>query len=140
MTHYRHPQGHTFYRRMDHPRPMIAHGEGVYLFDSDGRRYLDASGGPVLVNIGHGVDEVIEAVAEQARQAAYVHATMFTSQAVEDYSEALAGVTPLPDPCFFYLQRATGLAFAVPAHDARHATHPTTLLLSLPVWPGASVV
>jgi adenosylmethionine-8-amino-7-oxononanoate aminotransferase len=117
MTHYRHPQGHTFYRRMDHPRPMIAHGEGVYLFDSDGRRYLDASGGPVLVNIGHGVDEVIEAVAEQARQAAYVHATMFTSQAVEDYSEALAGVTPLPDPCFFYLcsgseATETGLKFA----------------------------
>jgi len=56
-----------------------------------------------LVNIGHGVDEVVEAIAEQARQVAYVHATMFTSQVVEDYSNALAEVTPLPDPRFFYL-------------------------------------
>ncbi len=117
MTHYRHPQGHTFYRRMDHPHPVIARGEGVYLFDTDGRKYLDASGGPVLVNVGHGVDEVIEAMAVQARQAAYVHATMFTSQAVEDYSEALAGVTPLPDPCFYYQcsgseATETGLKFA----------------------------
>jgi hypothetical protein len=82
---------------------MIERGEGVYLFDTDGRRYLDASGGPVLVNIGHGVPEVVEAMAEQARQAAYIHATMFTSQAVEDYSDALAEVTPLPDARFFYL-------------------------------------
>ena len=103
MTDYGYPQGHVFYRRMNFARPMVARGEGVYLFDTDGRRYLDASGGPVLVNIGHGVDEVVEAMAEQARQVAYVHATMFTSQAIEDYSEALAEITPLPDPCFFYL-------------------------------------
>ena len=103
MIDYGYPHGHVFYRRMNFARPMVARGEGVYLFDTDGRRYLDASGGPVLVNIGHGVDEVVAAMAEQARQVAYVHATMFTSQAIEDYSEALAEITPLPDPCFFYL-------------------------------------
>jgi adenosylmethionine-8-amino-7-oxononanoate aminotransferase len=103
MGNYRHPQGHVFYRRMDYPRPMIARGEGVYLFDTGGRRYLDASGGPVLVNIGHGVEEVVEAMAAQGRQVAYIHATMFTSQAIEDYSNALAEVVPLPDPRFFYL-------------------------------------
>lgn len=103
MGHYKHPQGHVFYRRIDYPRPMAAHGAGVYLFDTDGRRYIDASGGPVLVNIGHGVSEVIEAMAEQARQVAYIHATMFTSQIIEDYSGALAEVVPLPEPRFFYL-------------------------------------
>jgi adenosylmethionine-8-amino-7-oxononanoate aminotransferase len=103
MDRRKHPQGHAFYRRMDYPRPVVARGEGVYLFDTDGRRYLDGSGGPVLVNIGHGVSEVVEALAAQARQAAYVHATLFTSQAVEDYSDALAEVMPLPDPRFFYL-------------------------------------
>jgi len=103
MTDYRHPEGHVFYRRMDHARPMAVRGEGVYLFDADGRRYIDASGGPVLVNIGHGVNEVVEAMAEQARQVAYVHATMFTSQAIEDYSAALAEVVPLPAARFFYL-------------------------------------
>ncbi len=103
MTTYQYPQGHVFYRRMDYPRPMVARGEGVYLFDTDGRRYIDASGGPVLINIGHGVDEVIDALTDQARRVAYVHARMFTSQAVEEYSAALAVVTPLPDPRFFYL-------------------------------------
>lgn len=103
MASYQHPQGHVFYRRIDHPRPMITHGEGVYLLDTDGRRYIDASGGPVLVNIGHGVPQVVEAMAEQARQVAYIHATMFTSRVIEDYSEALAEVMPLPDPRFFYL-------------------------------------
>jgi adenosylmethionine-8-amino-7-oxononanoate aminotransferase len=103
MADYRYPHGNVFYRRMNFARPMVTHGEGVYLFDTDGQRYIDASGGPVLVNIGHGVAEVIEAVADQARQVAYIHATMFTSQVIEDYSEALAKVTPLPDPRFFYL-------------------------------------
>jgi hypothetical protein len=103
MADFKHPQGHVFYRRMNYARPMIARGEGIYLFDAEGRRYIDASGGPVLVNIGHGVPEVVEAIAEQARQAAYIHATMFTSQVIEDYSDALAEITPLPDPRFFYL-------------------------------------
>jgi adenosylmethionine-8-amino-7-oxononanoate aminotransferase len=103
MTDYRYPYGHVFYRRMHYARPMIEWAEGVYLFDADDRRYIDASGGPVLVNIGHGVDQVVDAIAEQARRAAYVHATMFTSQAIENYSSALAEVTPLPDPRFFYL-------------------------------------
>jgi adenosylmethionine-8-amino-7-oxononanoate aminotransferase len=103
MTDYNYPHGHVFYRRMDYAHPMLAYGEGVYLFDTEGRRYIDASGGPVLVNIGHGVSEVVEAIARQAGRAAYIHATMFTSQAIEDYSDALAEVTPLLDPRFFYL-------------------------------------
>lgn len=103
MTAYNEMNGHVFYRRMAFARPMISHAEGIYLVDTAGRRYLDASGGPVLVNIGHGVKEVAQAIAEQAQAAAYVHATMFTSQVLEDYSAALAEVTPLDNPRFFYL-------------------------------------
>ncbi|MBN1994194.1 MAG: aspartate aminotransferase family protein [Anaerolineae bacterium] len=103
MTEYKEFNGHVFYRRMAHPRPMIAHGEGIYLFDVEGKRYLDASGGPILVNVGHAVPEIVRALAEQAQAVAYVHATMFTSQALEDYSAALAKVTPLENPRFFYL-------------------------------------
>jgi hypothetical protein len=103
MTKYSELNGHVFYRRMNHAHPIISHGEGIYLFDTDGKRYIDASGGPVLVNVGHGVPEIVEVMTAQAQAAAYVHATMFTSQAVEDYSTALAGVTPLANPRFFYL-------------------------------------
>jgi len=82
---------------------MVERGEGVYLYDTEGRRYLDGSGGAIVVNIGHGVREVAEAIGEQAAQVAYAHGTMFTSRPLEEYAEALASVTPLPDVQFFPL-------------------------------------
>ncbi|MBL1138229.1 MAG: aminotransferase class III-fold pyridoxal phosphate-dependent enzyme [Chloroflexi bacterium] len=103
MSEYKEFHGHVFYRRMSHARPMLSHGEGIYLVDAEGKRYIDASGGPVLVNIGYGVSEVIQAMTDQATAAAYLHATMFTTQALEEYSAALAEVTPLENPRFFYL-------------------------------------
>ncbi|MFW6115688.1 MAG: aspartate aminotransferase family protein [Chloroflexota bacterium] len=100
---YSHPAGHVLYRRALHPRPMVDRGEGVYLYDTEGRRYLDASGGAIVVNVGHGVSEVTEALAEQAARVAFAHPTMFTSRPAEDYAEALAKVVTLPDPRFFFL-------------------------------------
>jgi len=99
----RHPQGHVFYRNMGRDYPIIERGEGVYLFDTEGRRYLDASGGPLVVNIGHGVKPVAEAMAEQAGAVAYVHGGRFTTAALESYSHRLAEHTPLPHPRFFFL-------------------------------------
>ncbi|MGD8996500.1 MAG: aspartate aminotransferase family protein [Anaerolineae bacterium] len=100
---YAHPTGHVFYRRARHPRPMVERGEGVYLYDTEGRRYLDGSGGSIVVNIGHGVHELAEAMADQAAKFAYAHPTMFTSRPAELYAEALAEVVPLPEPRFFFL-------------------------------------
>lgn len=100
---YKHPQGHVFYRKMSHARPKIAYGEGIYLFDENGKRYMDGSGGPLVVNVGHGRSEVVAAMTEQAQKAAYVHAIMFTNSATEQLSNELAGLVPLPNPRFFYL-------------------------------------
>jgi adenosylmethionine-8-amino-7-oxononanoate aminotransferase len=98
-----HPDGHVFYRRMDHAYPLIERGEGVYLYDAEGRRYLDASGGPLVVNVGHGVESIAQAIAAQAAQVAYVHGNVFTTQSLERYSQRLAARVPLPAPRFFYL-------------------------------------
>ena len=103
MNRFAHPNGNVFYRKMDHGRPKIARGEGIYLYDEDGKRYLDGSGGPLVVNIGHGRSEVVEAVNRQLAAAAYVHAIMFTSEPLEQYATALASVVPIPDPRFFFL-------------------------------------
>jgi adenosylmethionine-8-amino-7-oxononanoate aminotransferase len=100
---YGHPDGHVLYRRAGHRRPMVERGEGVYLFDTEGRRYLDGSGGAIVVNLGHGVREIAGALADQASQVAYAHPTMFTSQAAENYAAALAEVMNVPDPRFFFL-------------------------------------
>jgi len=96
-------EAHVFYRRLSHSYPIAERGEGVYLYDTDGKRYLDASGGPVVVNIGHGVAEVVHAMAEQAGRVAYAHASMFTTQVLEEYAGALAEIVPLPHPRFFFL-------------------------------------
>lgn len=103
MTLYKHPHGRVFYRKMNHGRPKISHGEGIYLYDEKGNRYIDGSGGPLVVNVGHGRTEIVQAMAEQAQKAAYVHALMFTSQAVEQLSAELAELVPMPDARFFYL-------------------------------------
>lgn len=100
---YKHPHGHVFYRKMSHARPKIDYGEGIYLFDEDGKRYIDGSGGPLVVNVGHGRSEIVAAMAEQAQKAAYVHALMFTNEATEKLSDELAELVPINDPRFFYL-------------------------------------
>lgn len=49
-----------------------ARGEGIWLVDADGQRYMDASGGPMVVNIGHGRPEPAEAAAKQLREVGYL--------------------------------------------------------------------
>jgi adenosylmethionine-8-amino-7-oxononanoate aminotransferase len=99
----KHPQGYVFYRRMAHDYPTIERGEGVYLYDTQGRTYIDASGGPLVVNVGHGVSAIAGAVAEQASRVAYVHGNLFTTDALETYSRRLAAKVPMGQPRFFYL-------------------------------------
>lgn len=56
------------------PSRTITGGEGVYITDSSGRRYLDAFAGLYCVNVGYGRQEIAEAIAKQARELAYYHA------------------------------------------------------------------
>lgn len=100
---YSHPQGNVFYRKMSHARPKIARGEGIYLWDVEGKRYIDGSGGPLVINVGHGRREIVAAMSRQAEQAAYVHATMFTSDAIERYAAELATIVPMKGARFYLL-------------------------------------
>lgn len=87
--------GHVFARGAG--LPAISHARGVEMFDTDGRRYLDAAGGAVVVGVGHGCADVVEAAAAQARQVAYAHGTAFRAEVVEEYAAALASLLPVPD-------------------------------------------
>jgi len=88
---------------MLHPHPKIVRGEGVYLFDEHGNRYLDGSGGALVANIGHGVDSVVKAMTSQAAQVSYIHGTMFTSESTEIYARELDALCPIPDAKFYFL-------------------------------------
>jgi adenosylmethionine-8-amino-7-oxononanoate aminotransferase len=91
---YRYPASFVFHRALGRELPAIARGQGAVLWDRDGKRYLDGSGGAVVVNIGHGRGEVAEAMGRQAGAAAYVHGTHFTSDVLEEYARRLAAHAP----------------------------------------------
>jgi adenosylmethionine-8-amino-7-oxononanoate aminotransferase len=88
-------QDHILYRDFSRAYPTIVTGEGVYLYDSEGNRYLDATGGPTLINIGHGVQEVADAVHKQASEIAFVHGSTFRSKALMDLTALMAEMAPV---------------------------------------------
>ena len=66
--------------------PPAVRGEGVYLWDARGKRYLDFSGSAAVNFIGHGVVEVAAAMAAQAKQLEFVHSSQFTTPVAEEYA------------------------------------------------------
>ncbi len=69
--------------------PAAVRGEGVYLWDADGKRYLDLAGSAAVNFIGHGVPEISAAMAEQAAKLEFVHTSQFTTPVAEEYAEEL---------------------------------------------------
>jgi adenosylmethionine-8-amino-7-oxononanoate aminotransferase len=91
---YKYPESHVFYRKLTRSYPRIVRGEGCYLYDDTGRRYLDGCGGAYVVSVGHGVSEIAEALACQAGRVAYVSGTAFTHDTVEEFARGIARLCP----------------------------------------------
>lgn len=85
---------HVFYRAPGSHYPVIARGEGIYLWDTDGRQYLDGSSGALVANLGHGRREIADSMAQQARAVGFAHTQRFTSAAQEDLASRLADLLP----------------------------------------------
>jgi adenosylmethionine-8-amino-7-oxononanoate aminotransferase len=82
---------------------VIASGEGAYVFDVDGRRYLDATAGLWFANVGHGRTELAQAAARQMRAvAAYSSFGDYATQPTIDLAERLAAIAPVPDCKVFF--------------------------------------
>ena len=69
--------------------PPAVRGEGAYLWDAQGKQYLDFSGSAAVNFIGHGVSEIVEAMTEQARSLEFVHGSQFTTPIAEQYAAEL---------------------------------------------------
>jgi len=69
--------------------PSAVRGEGVYLWDATGQRYLDFSGSAAVNFIGHGVKEISAAMAEQAGKLEFIHTSQFTTAIAEEYAREL---------------------------------------------------
>jgi adenosylmethionine-8-amino-7-oxononanoate aminotransferase len=87
-------QDNILYRDWRKTYPVIERGEGVYLLDRQGKKYIDASGGPFVVNIGHGVTEVIEAMEQQARKVCFPYAGNFSSEAQIELADEVIRFAP----------------------------------------------
>ena len=93
---------HVFPRHTKSDLPVIASGEGCYLFDKSGKKYLDGSGGAAVSCLGHGDPEIAAAITAQLEKVAFAHTGFFTSEPAEMLADLLVEHGPADiDRVFF---------------------------------------
>ncbi|MGF1695464.1 aspartate aminotransferase family protein [Vibrio lamellibrachiae] len=85
---------HIFHRHCQSALPTISHGRGAYLYDTRGKKYLDACGGAAVSNLGHDNAHVKQAIQHQLDDVPYAHTGFFTSQVAEDLATKIASLAP----------------------------------------------
>ena len=85
---------HVFPRHTKIQPRVAVGGEGAYLIDAEGKRYLDACGGAAVSCLGHSDEAVKNAMHKQIDAFAYAHTSFFTSEAAENLADRLAGLAP----------------------------------------------
>ncbi len=85
---------YVLHRTLAAELPVAVRGDGPYIIDADGRRYLDASGGAAVSCLGHSHPKVIAAIAEQAGTLAFAHTGFFTTEPFERLAEHLVTRAP----------------------------------------------
>ncbi len=84
---------HVLHRTTQRP-PIAVRGDGIYVIDEQGRRYIDACGGAAVSCLGHGHPKVAAALSEQASRLEYIHTGFFTSDAAERLASMVAEMSP----------------------------------------------
>jgi adenosylmethionine-8-amino-7-oxononanoate aminotransferase len=85
---------HVIHRHLRSTPPVAVSGEGVYLVDASGKRYLDACGGAAVSCLGHGHPAVVAAMHAQIDRLAYAHTSFFSSEPAEALADRLAETAP----------------------------------------------
>jgi adenosylmethionine-8-amino-7-oxononanoate aminotransferase len=85
---------HVFHRHLRHTPPVAVAGQGLWLTDEQGRRYLDASGGAAVSSLGHGHPEIKAAMHRQIDELAYAHTSFFSTQPAEQLANELIASAP----------------------------------------------
>ncbi|MHC2995236.1 MAG: aminotransferase class III-fold pyridoxal phosphate-dependent enzyme [Candidatus Atribacteria bacterium] len=87
-------KSYVFHRRLDYDYPVITHGEGIYLFDEGGKKYIDAVGGAMVAILGHGQKIIASRISEYAMKFSYLHGSQFTTKHIEEYAYQLVKLAP----------------------------------------------
>jgi len=80
---------HVFHRDPRNRYPLAVRGDGAYLIDAQGKRYLDASGGAAVSCLGHSDRAVVEAIQQQLDVLPYAHTSFFSNAPMEQLADAL---------------------------------------------------
>lgn len=87
---------HVFHRTCNAELATVSYGEGIYLFDKEGKKYLDGCGGAAVSNLGHSNAAVKKAIADQLEAVPFAHTSFFTNDNCEELATLLADLAPAP--------------------------------------------
>ncbi len=85
---------HVFHRNPKNEYPVAVRGDGLYLVDREGKRYLDASGGAAVSCLGHTDRAVVEAIKAQLDRLPFAHTSFFTNEPMEALADELIRRSP----------------------------------------------
>lgn len=94
MSLNRAPKNHVFYRNQNWHYPKIASGQGIYLIDENGKKYIDGCSGSAVANIGHGNKEIAEFAKDHMERIAFTHLSRWTVDSIEDCAAKVAEWAP----------------------------------------------
>src|SRR3954468_162445 len=97
----RSPAGRVFRRALIPDPPVAVEAHDATIVDADGRQYIDAAGGAIVVGIGHGRKRVAAVMADQAARLSYAHGSAFTTRPIEAYAEAVGPFLPVDGPAIY---------------------------------------
>ncbi|MBW3113208.1 MULTISPECIES: aspartate aminotransferase family protein [Bacillaceae] len=90
------PHSHLIKPLIGEHYPTIDYGKGVYLYDTEGREYVDACSGAVTANLGHGMEDILQSIVNQGNKVAFVYRSQFSNQPAEDLAAFLNDKTGYP--------------------------------------------
>lgn len=85
---------HMLYPQLNHDYPLAVRAAGSYVYDQSGRSYLDGCSGAIVVNLGHGVTEIIDAIRRQLNEITFSYRLQFTSRPAEQLAAELVELAP----------------------------------------------
>ena len=127
------PSGRVFRRSAAADPPVAVAATGSTIRTADGRSYLDAAGGAIVVNVGHGRREIGAVMADQAARLSYAHGSAFTTEPLEAYAAEVGPLLPIDDPAIYPVSGGseaieTALKMARAYHLARGETERLTVI------------
>lgn len=87
------PTDHVLRVFMNRDYPSIIRAEGIYLYDDQGKQYIDSAGGAIVCNLGHGLQEMAAILKEQAERSSFVYRLFFTTPQLDEAAAKVVEIT-----------------------------------------------